>query len=331
MKRTTAAAASLLIVAACTDPTASRNPNLTAAAMTAAFSTVPVGFSELTTSYAGDAGGPGSLFLPGPSMHAFGGGALMGGGLGEAFIGGMAFGPGPAFGHHGPFGGPLGGRAFTCTGSFANGRVTCDPVTHDGLTIARSFAYTNAAGQAQQAFDTSTTNSVNVQTLVTGTTSFTRDTTRDHHRGHGFGGPIIGDTTTILTANTTIRHSSDQTVTGLAQGSTKRTVNATSAGSESTTGTSSRGNFTSTRAAGDTTRGLSIPVQSGTTPVYPTAGTVIREMKATVTYAGSAAVTSTRREVVTYDGTATAKVTITTNGTTQNCTLPLPRGRLSCS
>jgi hypothetical protein len=34
--------------------------------------------------------------------------------------------------------------------------------------------------------------------------------------------------------------------------------------------------------------------------------------------------------VITYDGTATAKVVITQDGTTQNCTLPLPRGRLTC-
>jgi len=42
-------------------------------------------------------------------------------------------------------------------------------------------------------------------------------------------------------------------------------------------------------------------------------------------------VTLTRREVVTYDGSATAQVVITENGTTKNCTKPLPRGPLSCS
>ena len=38
-----------------------------------------------------------------------------------------------------------------------------------------------------------------------------------------------------------------------------------------------------------------------------------------------------RREVVTYDGSATAKVVITENGATKSCTRPLPRGQLSCS
>jgi hypothetical protein len=63
---------------------------------------------------------------------------------------------------------------------------------------------------------------------------------------------------------------------------------------------------------------------------YPTAGQIIRAMSATVTITGQTPTTSTRREVITYDGTATAKVVVTQNGTTQNCTLPLPHGRLTC-
>jgi hypothetical protein len=63
---------------------------------------------------------------------------------------------------------------------------------------------------------------------------------------------------------------------------------------------------------------------------YPTAGTVIRAMSATVTVSGQSPSTSSRREVITYDGSATAKVVITQDGTTQNCTLPLPHARLTC-
>jgi hypothetical protein len=36
-------------------------------------------------------------------------------------------------------------------------------------------------------------------------------------------------------------------------------------------------------------------------------------------------------KIVTYDGSATAHVVITENGTTRNCTRGLPRGTLSCS
>jgi hypothetical protein len=141
---------------------------------------------------------------------------------------------------------------------------------------------------------------------------------------------LLGDTATIVSATTTVNNASDRTVTGLAQGSAQRTVSGTSKGQESTTGTSSRGNFTATRVVGDTTTGLVIPV-STTSQAYPTAGTVVRSMQASVTYTGQAAKTVTRREVITYDGSATAKVVITENGQTKSCTKPLPRGQLSCS
>jgi hypothetical protein len=107
-------------------------------------------------------------------------------------------------------------------------------------------------------------------------------------------------------------------------------VNGVSSGSESTTGTSSRGAFTATRTVGDTTQGLIVPVRTAGTPAYPTAGTVIRSMSATLSYTGATPTTITRREVVTYDGSATAQVTITENGTTKTCTRPLPHGRLAC-
>jgi len=51
---------------------------------------------------------------------------------------------------------------------------------------------------------------------------------------------------------------------------------------------------------------------------------------ATIALDGKAPVTKSRREVITYDGSSTAKVVITKDGTTKNCTLPLPFGRLQC-
>jgi len=146
---------------------------------------------------------------------------------------------------------------------------------------------------------------VNVQRSVSGT--------RQHHE----------------TATSTVSSSSDLTVTGLASGSTERTVNGKAAGTETTTGTKDGVAFTATRIAGDTTTGLVIPIQDGR-PTFPTAGTVIRAMQATITHDGEAPSTSSRREVVTFDGTSTATVVITQDGVTKNCTKPLPHGRLSC-
>jgi hypothetical protein len=57
---------------------------------------------------------------------------------------------------------------------------------------------------------------------------------------------------------------------------------------------------------------------------------IVRSMTVTVTVSGQSPAQSSRREVITYNGTATATVVITEDGTTQNCTLPLPFGHLSC-
>lgn len=321
----------LLVAGACSSfLNSDTTPNVNSA-VTAAFSTVPLGFSNNSSSFGGDADGIPSMWLPGSHAAGFGRGDLMGGGLGNAFDGGIGMGHG--HGHEGPFGGRFGG-GFTCNGSFnsASGRYVCDPVTRDGVTINQSSSYKNAAGAVQQAFDTLTTNEVNVRTTVAGTVTFARDSAHAQgmHGGPRQNGHFTGDTTTILTATTTVNHKSDRTVSGLASGSSQRKINGSSSGSESTTGTSSRGNFTAIRTAADTTLGIVIPVADGK-PSYPTAGSVTRVMTATVTYAGQAATTATRREVITYDGSATAKVVITTNGTTQNCTRPLPRGPLTCS
>ena len=352
MKRTftrlSVAGLATLAVVACTDSTGTSNSPLSASALAAALGSVPVGYGDLATSFIGatasDAPAAG-LWLGGGRDASFDRGGLMGGGMRDEFLGAMLFdGRG---GHRGPFGGAFGG-GLGCAGTFnaASGRVECPEITRNGITVKRSAQYKDAAGAVQQAFDTLTTNSVNTQSSTTGTLTFDRAADsassrgpggefggKGHWgRGRGHGGRLLGDTSTVLTATTTINSSSTRTVTGLAQGSTQRTVDGASAGTESTTGTSSRGSFTASRTVGDTTTGLVIPVATSTTTrPYPTAGTTIRSIQASLQYANESPVTLTRREVVTYDGSATATVVITENGTTKNCTKPLPRGRLSCS
>ena len=352
MKRTltrlSLAGLATLAVVACSDSTGSTNSTLSGAALAAALGSVPVGYGDLTSSFIGAAASDApsaGLWLGGGREASFDRGGLMGGGMRDEFLGAVMFeGRG---GHRGPFGGPFGG-GLGCSGSFdaASGRVVCPDLVRNGITVKHSTQFKDAAGNVQQAFDTLTTNSVNTQSSTTGTLTFDRAADSasnrgpgggfggEHHwgRGRGEGGRLLGDTSTVLTATTTINSSSTRTVTGLAQASTQRTVNGASGGTESTTGTSSRGSFTASRTVGDTTSGLVIPVESSTTQrPFPTAGTTIRSIQASLQYAGESAVTLTRREVVTYDGSATAKVVITENGTTKNCTKPLPRGPLSCS
>jgi hypothetical protein len=337
LSRTIFAGAALFAAVGCQESTGASASALSQAALTAALSSVPVGYGDLATSYVGTTAASVSsagLWVGGGRESSFDRGNLMGGGLQDAFVGAIGF--AGRSGNRGPFAGGL-----SCSASFnaTTGRVVCADETRNGLTISRSAQYTDAAGAVQQAFDTLTTNTVNTQSKVSGTIVFDRAadsaTASDRGRncwgrGRGSVGRLLGDTSTILTASTTVSSSSDRTVTGLAQGSAQRTVNGTSAGQESTTGTSSRGSFTATRTVGDTATGVIVPVVTGTKS-YPTAGTVIRSIQATLKYTGEDAVTLARREVVTYNGSATASVTITENGVTKSCTRALPHGALSCS
>jgi hypothetical protein len=170
----------------------------------------------------------------------------------------------------------------------------------------RSAAYSDVSGTAQSAFDSITTNTMNMRVAVSGTTE---------RRGG---------------ATSTVEHASDRTVSGLAAGSTQRTINAQSGGMETTTGTRDDAAFTAVRVMGDTINNVVIPVQSEGR-AYPTSGSVIRSMTVTVTVEGQAPATSSRREVITYNGSDTAQIVITRDGETKTCSLPLPHGRPVCN
>jgi hypothetical protein len=296
----TATCAAAIIVTACSD--ASAPSSRLAVTMASAYSATPAGFDQLNTSFS--ASPTAGAFQPefGERGHGPGGFAPLGGGpgFGLGFMGGGLGGPFLGDGL-----GPMRSDDASCTFSSSTGLVTCTATTRDGLTVTRISKYTTAAGQAQSKID-STTNTVATTITVSGTA-----TRRD-------------------SSKSVVSESSNQTVTGLAKGSAQRTVNGASSGTENTTGMSRQGAFTAMRVTGDTTKGVVIPAPTSTTRTYPTAGTVIRAMSATVTISGQSPATSSRREVITYDGSATAKVVITQDGTTQNCTLPLPHGRLTC-
>jgi len=311
----------VLMVACATDNSTSPLASSQAAA---ALVTAPLSFGVTNSSFVGNSA-PTNGFVPmgfsasesGDEHEGPGWGGFMGGGLGEAFIGGIGFGPGIGRGPFENFGrrddddadreeSDSFDHSDNCAFSTTTNRNDCATITHDGLTITRSFSFLDAAGTVQQAFDTATTNTVNIKKSVSGTVT--------HHE----------------TVTSKVNGSSDLTVAGLASGSTQRTVNATSAGTDVTTGTRDTVTFTASRAAGDTITGLVIPIQNDH-PTFPTAGTIIRSMTATVTVGSKTPSTSSRREVITFDGSATAKVVITHDGVTKNCTKPLPHGRLTCA
>jgi len=335
-----------VIVAACATERAT-TPQSASAVPDNAYTSLPAGYSQALSSFSpsadsampwvpgqpgvpGGPGGPGggvvSQPIGGPGGSGLLGGLnmwagaplLMGGGLGPPFVG-MSVSA------------VFGGRPFddgvlpaSCTFSAATGFVTCPTLMIDGLTVNRSAQYTDAGGTAHARFD-STTNTVLTQISVAGTLRGQR-----HGGGFGVGSRNGPDVTPMFTDTTTINESSSRTVSGLAAGSTQRTVNGASSGVETTSGTSSEnGHFTADRTVGDTTTGLVEPIQPGHM-TYPTAGTIVRSMQVTLTFDGQTPITTSRREVVTYDGTSTATIVITQDGTTKTCTMPLPIGRVKC-
>lgn len=299
-------AAATIVVAACIDMTSPSSSD-SVLSLSQAFVALPAGFTMTDNSFAGD-GSTGGAFMPrmdhggrrGGPMDDISGHGAMGGGFGPDFIGGIGFGRG--FGH-GPFGG--GALRGTCSFSSATGVVTCVD-TRDGLTINSTAIYKTTGGTVQSAPD-SLTDVAAVNIDVSGTVA-RRDS-----------------------AVSTVHNTSSRSVSGLSSSSTQRTINGGARGEESTSGKTDSGVvFKATRIVGDTTTALVIPVVSGK-PTYPTAGKVVRQMKATITLAGGAPTTRERREVITYDGSATATLVITTDGTTKTCKVPLPRGQPSCS
>ncbi|MFI5228080.1 MAG: hypothetical protein ACHQWU_03360 [Gemmatimonadales bacterium] len=291
-------------LAACSGDSTSAPSNGLVVDMTA-FAAAPAGFDQLSTSFNGSP--TASSFLPtfdrgdqGENQrHSFGplgkgpgfGIGLMGGGLGKSFLGeGIGF--------------FLAHDSDNCAFDSATGIKTCTVTKRNGLTITRTLEFAAAGGAPQPQVD-ATTDAVTTTTAVTGTV-----TRRD------------SSTSTIDAASTA-------TVSGLSSASTVRTVNGKAQGTETTNGGSFMGiAFSATRTAGDTITDLTFNKTGG--PNFPTGGTVVRSMTVNVTLQGSTPATSTRREVVTYDGSSTAKVVITHDAATQNCTLPLPFGRLTC-
>lgn len=291
------AAALVLGVAACSD---SNSPAPTNAALTDAFATIPLGFGEVQSTFPNSADS--GTFAWSPGGHHEGGlhdrgGMMCGGERGFLSFGGL-FGFG-----RGLFHGILPG---TCAFNAVSGRVECDTVTRHGLEIVRSAQYKDAGGTVQDAFD-SLTNSINVVVDVSGT--FTRHD---------------GDTSVVV-------HHSDRTITGLAPGATERVASGASAGTETISGTDTTGHFVAVRTVGDTINDVTVPAPSDSVRPLPSSGSIVRAMSITLTYDGQSPVTSSRREVITFDGTATATVVITKDGVTKNCTLSLPHGRLQCS
>ncbi len=180
-------------------------------------------------------------------------------------------------------------------------RTVCAPVTKNGLTVARSFAFYDAAGKPQTRRD-STTRSVNTEVMVTGST------TRDK-------------------GTATVDRASSITVAGLGRGATTHTINGTEKGSTTSSLTIDGASVTAVETFTAATKDVIVPAE--TRNAWPLSGTTSRATKVVVTRKGATR-TSTSSETTTYNGTGVASVTVVRDGVTRNCTVDLASHKRSC-
>ncbi len=177
-----------------------------------------------------------------------------------------------------------------CVFDAGTGRFACPPVTKNGLTFATSYALRDAAGVTQSKFDKVTTASINFIVSGTGAASYSNngntfaDTTSRKHNRTVSG--LAGDPDTVHTwngAGTTTIHS-------VRSGQISRIYELTST---------------------DTTTNVRFKQPRDINP-YPLSGTTVRNYTVIRTREASDTTrkTTTRRVVVTFNGTANVPMTV---------------------
>ena len=203
------------------------------------------------------------------------------------------------------FSGAPDAKGGACVYSAPTGRFVCEPVVRGGLTITRSYAFYDAAGQPQPRRDEAT-RSANTEVAVKGTLTTDR-------------------------SSATVDRASSLTVSGLGRGAATHTLNGSEAGKTTGTFTSERGTVTVTETFTATTKDVVVPVPRAR-DAWPLSGTTTRAFTVTTTRPeGGATRTSTGSEQVTFTGTSVVNVTITRDGVTRSCTRDLAaRGTSTC-
>lgn len=184
-----------------------------------------------------------------------------------------------------------------------DGRRVCSGGPADGtLTQTRSFAFYDANGALQAAFDPTTTASINVQMTLNGTI-------------------------TRPQMSSTITRARNMTLSGLAGAETQRTWNGTGTGTQNSTATGERGTRTYSGISDDTTTNVVFSLPRSEHP-WPESGTIVHRMSATATFEGARSETRTfaRRAMVTFNGTAIVSLQVGT----RNCTLNLQTRAVTC-
>jgi hypothetical protein len=176
-----------------------------------------------------------------------------------------------------------GGWQSGCPFDAGTGRFVCPTQTRENVTVSRSYGFKNAAGQAQSAYDATTTESANFRSTLSGSVARDRWTA-------------------------TISRERDITESGLAGAETQHTINGIGSSTESRSRHTEGGDrtYTMTTVATYTNVVVPFPRERG---AWPVSGTVTRQVTA-VRDGEAGAQTQTRTATLTFNGTRLATLVV---------------------
>lgn len=187
----------------------------------------------------------------------------------------------------GAFGVPTGDIARTggwhgaCPYDAASGRFVCPVVSMHGRTMSRSYAFADAAGNAQSAYDATTTESANFRSTMSGAVA------RDDW-------------------SATVSHDRDMTVSGLSGAETSHTINGTGSSAQIRSRHTDAGDRTYSMSSVATFTNVVVPFPR-TRGAWPVSGTITRTITAT---RDGDATAHTRTTTTTFNGTRFATLTV---------------------
>jgi hypothetical protein len=204
---------------------------------------------------------------------------------------------------------PTGTARQPCRYDEAEGRWVCPPITRDGLTFRRSFAYADGDGDPMRRYDALVTAATNTRNAVSGT--------------------LQRDNATIR-----IRSAGEMAVSGLLGEETTHILDGREVGQRETELATDRGAGSSLVEFANRTVAVVIPVTGRDGRMlpsrrWPLSGQVIREH--TVTLARNDETNTERwRETTTFNGTAIVPVEIISSRGTRSCLRNLETGIVRC-
>lgn len=204
---------------------------------------------------------------------------------------------------------PTGITRQPCRYDEGSGRWICAPITRDGLTFLRSFAYVDGDGNAMRRFDPLLTAAANTRNAVHGMVR------RDN-------------------ASVSIRSAGEMTVSGLLGQETTHILDGREIGARETEVVTDQGVSSSRVEFANQTVAVVIPVPPRSDRAlvarrWPLSGQAIRAHAVTLTRNGETS-TERWRETTTFNGTALVPVEIVSSRGTRSCTRNLDTGELRC-